>query len=391
MTSAMILSGGGAYAAYEVGVMKALFHGECPATGGTPFNPQVFTGTSAGSFNAAIMVSQTGSDSSRNVEHLETVWLNEIADNPQKCGNGVFRFRGNVLTFFAPGCLTPDPTLPFVQLAEDTTHLAQDWLRRVLAFAVSTDSPVRRSLELIDLMAFVSTEPFQRTLQRIISLNDIRASEKTLLIAATDWAVGEVKIFTKLDMTEPSGLKVIMASSAIPGFFPPVEIDGHVYVDGGVLLNTPLSPAIDAGADVLHVTYLDPDVKNIPLARLNSTYDVFERALIVKMADTFDRDVENAKEINQGLALLERARRREPFSDADLRAFIPVISRTSEHLKQNLPYRKLTIHRYHPKTDLGGALGLLDFGQARLASLIELGYQDAVEHDCAESECVLPN
>ena len=47
---AVVLSGGGAYGAYEVGVMKALLGGEMKGAGYRPLDPEVFTGTSVGSF-----------------------------------------------------------------------------------------------------------------------------------------------------------------------------------------------------------------------------------------------------------------------------------------------------------------------------------------------------
>jgi NTE family protein len=388
---AVVLSGGGAYAAYEVGVMKALFHGASPATAGIPLESDIFSGTSAGSFNATMMISKPGVPSVTRVQNLENTWLDEIADNPKRCGNGIFRFRGDVLRFFDPTCLEANPTSPFAQIAEDSVFLARDWFQRALTFATSSESPARRTLELIDLATFVSTEQFNGTLQRVINLSDVRTSDKVLFVAATDFEDGQLKLFTNSDMSDQWGRPIIMASSAIPGFFPPIEINGRLYVDGGVLMNTPLSPAINAGADILHVTYLDPDIKNIPLARLNNTYDVFERALIVKMADTFNRDVENALQINQGLDLLQKAQRGELFSEKDLQVLIRVVSKLRERLTQQFPYRQLTIHRYHPKADLGGALGLLDFGRDRTARLIQLGFSDAVNHNCAESLCVLPN
>ena len=55
---AVVLSGGGADGAYEVGVMKALFNGKAPRLPGGPVEPDIFTGTSIGAFNAALLVSQ---------------------------------------------------------------------------------------------------------------------------------------------------------------------------------------------------------------------------------------------------------------------------------------------------------------------------------------------
>lgn len=389
MKTAVVLSGGGAYAAYEVGVMKALFQGASPATEKIPLYSDIFTGTSAGSFNATMMISKPTISSVERVQNLEKVWLNDIADNPQRCGNGIFRFRGDVIPFFDPRCLQPSLSLPWVQIAEDSSFLARDWVQRAVNFVTSQDSAGRRVLELIDLATFVSTDRFNQTLQAVVTLADVRVSNKVLFIAATDFEDGQLKLFTNSDMSEDSGRQMIMASSAIPGFFPPIQIEGRLYVDGGVLMNTPLSPAINAGAEVLHVTYLDPDIKNIPVARLNNTYDVFERALIVKMADTFNRDVEDAMEINQGLQLLGEAQR-EQLSDSEVKTFVRVANRLRDRIRQGPPYRPLTIHRYHPKADLGGALGLLDFGQKHVLELIQTGFNDAVNHSCVESQCVLP-
>ena len=67
-------------------------------------------------------------------------------------------------------------------------------------------------------------------------------------------------------MTDELGPRAILASAAIPGFFPPTEVGAQPFVDGGVVLNTPLVPAIEAGADILHVIYMDPDVSKYTAA-----------------------------------------------------------------------------------------------------------------------------
>jgi len=70
--AAFVLSGGGAYAAYEVGVMKALSRGESPVTAHVPVDPAVLTGTSAGAFNAALLASHTGAAFASAVSFLES-------------------------------------------------------------------------------------------------------------------------------------------------------------------------------------------------------------------------------------------------------------------------------------------------------------------------------
>ena len=53
---AIVLSGGGAYGAFEIGVMKVLFSGRSPSTRYTPVQADILTGTSVGAFNAAMIV-----------------------------------------------------------------------------------------------------------------------------------------------------------------------------------------------------------------------------------------------------------------------------------------------------------------------------------------------
>ena len=68
--NAVILSGGGANGAYEVGVLKALFRGESASTNHRPLKPEIFAGTSIGAFNAALIVSLLVSESSEAVDQL---------------------------------------------------------------------------------------------------------------------------------------------------------------------------------------------------------------------------------------------------------------------------------------------------------------------------------
>jgi NTE family protein len=63
--------------------------------------------------------------------------------------------------------------------------------------------------------------------------------------------------FTNEGMSEADAVSILMASAAIPGFFPPRKVGENTYVDGGLVMNTPLRPAIDDGADEIHIVYLD--------------------------------------------------------------------------------------------------------------------------------------
>jgi NTE family protein len=390
--TAVILSGGGAYGAYEIGVMKALFAGRSPATHFVPLDAHIFTGTSVGALNAAVMCSQPGVPSHSTAEHLEWLWLERIASGPGRCGNGVFRFRGDPGRYLDPQCAADNPLAPLVELAEDSALLVQGFVRRGVNFFSSPGSLQTRSLEFIDLSAFVSSEPLQDFIREAVSTESIRNSDKTLRVVATNWETGEVKIFENKDVTDEVGHAVILSSTAIPGFFPPQYINGEPYVDGGVVMNTPLKCAIQAGADALHVIYLDPDVRNLPLKVLQNTYNTLDRTMLISNATVTSEDVVTASWINDGLEVVERVGRGEEPTDPQLLAFVRTAAMIEQRIRSGAPYRKLTIHRYHPKRDPGGGgVGILNFDRDRIRRLIELGFEDAAAHDCAQSMCVVPD
>src|SRR5712671_3172684 len=118
-TQAVILSGGGAYGAYEVGVMKALFTGECPSTNHDYLNPGIFVGTSVGAFNASFLVSDPGEDVCASIHLLEAAWLDQVAERPETRGNGVYRIRADPFSYFDLDCLAANPLSPFNAISED--------------------------------------------------------------------------------------------------------------------------------------------------------------------------------------------------------------------------------------------------------------------------------
>lgn len=388
--AAVILSGGGAYGAYEVGVLQALCNGASSANGYQPLSAEIFTGTSVGAFNAAFMAMEPGEESAATVARLAQLWLSEISDSPQSCGNGVYRFRGNPLRYLEPECLR-NPLSPFVELGGDAAFLVQYLWERGANFLRGSGNLPQRTLRLIDLSALIDLEPFRALIRRAIRLPDLRRSEKRLQLAATNWTTGEAKLFENEDLSDEFGAQVIQASAAIPGIFPPVEIAGQIYLDGGVVMNTPLKGAIEAGATTLHVIYLDPDISRIPFRRLQNSLGTFIRMFAVMQATIANEDIDHAAEINAGLELIERAAAdAATLSKDDFGAFLRLAAKFERQFRQGRPYRKLTLHRYRPPNELGGTLGMLDFNQQAIQRSMAQGFADAVAHDCAHNNCILP-
>ncbi|MGH9723411.1 MAG: patatin-like phospholipase family protein [Bryobacteraceae bacterium] len=385
----VVLSGGGAYAAYELGVMKALFEGSCPSTFGEPLEPFVLTGTSAGALNASLIASLPEIPAAEALAYVESIWRNQVAARPGRCGNGIFRIRLDVLRWLEAACVA-EGDLGVTEFVRDSLFLARDFAERAAHFAESTESLGRRSLEFFNIASFASTEPFHRLVGQVIDGARIQASSRLLLIAATNWTTGRLQLFENEHLSPEIAPLAVLASAAVPGFFPPVRIGDSVFVDGGIVMNTPLLPAIRAGAEVLHVIYLDPNPSVIPVRRLQNTASTLDRVLLTSKANTINQDVEQARRINDGLHLIERwvaggrGLRHAP------RTLIEAVRGLLQEEEGRPSYRKITIHRYHPEDDLGGITGILNVDLSNIDALIARGYDDALNHNCQEAKCVIP-
>jgi predicted acylesterase/phospholipase RssA len=365
--------------------MKALFEGAAPVLGGRPLRASVFTGTSVGAYNAAFLA-QADDPGLDTVLRLQEIWRERIAETMASCGNGVYRLRLDPRRPFEPGCWS-QPLANLAGLGRDTAF----WAGYALLYGSQlfrSEGPLPvRALETFNLAALFSREPLESLLRDTIDFGRLRASANELAVVASDWQNGVARVFNKTDLTDRLGEGAILASAAIPGIFPPVELDGTSFVDGALLMNTPLKPAILCGANVLHVIYVDPHVSEIPFPPLPNTLDTLYRIYNIVLATQINGDVHTAATVNEEMAALGTT---EADSDD-----LPVVRARrlvripSPGVRRHL-YRPLAIHRYRPRTDLGGVEGLLNFRQGYVNDLIAQGYEDTVRHDCDDSQCVLP-
>lgn len=386
MKTAVVLSGGGATGAYEVGVLKALISGQCPATSRQPLEPDAFFGTSIGSFSAAFLAAHWDYQGRAAATNLENTWLTRLVTDGGHASN--YRIRLNPLDFLNPSRWVPNPFQPMAMLARDSAFVGWDLLNRaVTAFTAKGELVEERLAQMLDFASFVDSSPWLATIKELIDFEKVRTSSRCLGVAVTNWSSGEVRMFTNRDMTPMLGPKTLQSSTAIPGVFPPVEIGTEPYVDGGVLMNTPLSAALSNGADVIHMVYLDPDVRSIPLSAIRNTLGTIYRMMIIGWAAAVNDDIEDARSINESLRLLEHLTATGDLHVGESEKVLKSLSSVRAKVKR---YRPVTIHRYHPSDDIsGGALGLLNFKRSRLEELIERGFTDAQLHDCKLEGCVL--
>src|SRR5947209_6901750 len=224
---ALVLTGGGARAAYQVGFLRLLAR-EFPH-----IVPGILTGVSAGGINAAYLAARQEPFAEK-VETLARIWASLSIDE-------VFRV--------------------------DLRDLASRTLRfggRLMSGG-SSPLPAARS--------FVDTAPLRASLERVLEADNgvlagipgsLRAGWlRAIALTATNYTTGQsiTWVQTREDCriqtwerpqrkSDTCALRVdhVMASSALPFFFPAVDVDGAWYGDGGIRLTAPLSPAVHLGA-----------------------------------------------------------------------------------------------------------------------------------------------
>jgi len=382
----LVLSGGSAYGAFAIGVMKVLFAGKSPATHHEPLEAGIFSGASAGAFNAALMLCDSNESSLESVYRLEEVWLERIADRPGSCGNGVFRLRGNPFWYLNANCLR-QPALLASSLATDALDLSSYILSRTANFFVSSDELDARIVQTVNLSSFIDTQPFHALLTAIINETTIRQNPKQLSISVTNWVSGKARNFVNSDFQDHHGVLAVLASASIPGVFPPVTIGSDVFVDGGVAENTPLKPAIRLGATELHVIDLSPPTQFIPISAQSNTLETVLRVFSALVAAKVQEDMASIAWINSGIRALERLQEAGRLSDKEQHDVVRTAGRILERGAQQ--YKSIRVHHYFPSVALGNDLDLLDFSSDSITRIIKLGEDEALNHNCAESGCVI--
>lgn len=224
---ALVLSGGGARAAYQVGVLRVLA-GECPGA-----VPDILTGVSAGGINAAFLAARQAPFEEK-VEQLAQMWAGLRIDNVfrvdlRDLASRTLRWSGRLMS----GGQSP---LPPAKSFVDTAPL-REMLERELQAEGGVLCGIPRSLQQGWLRSFALTASSYTTGQ---SITWVQTREDELI---PTWERPQRR-------SEICAIRVdhVMASAALPFFFPAIEVEDGWYGDGGIRLTAPLSPAIHLGA-----------------------------------------------------------------------------------------------------------------------------------------------
>jgi NTE family protein len=363
----LVLSGGGARAAYEVGVLKGIFSGKCPAATGQN-TPEVFCGTGAGAFNAAVIASRLPRQRPRPVDYLESLWADEIPREGMARNNRVYRRRLDTAQFLDIPYMWRRPLKSWVQYFGDARVVLPELFRRTWGSLTRRDFSAWLNLEIWhDLL------PMRRLIMESLSLEVIRRGEagessnthpqRILRVVATERDSGEAEVFCNADFTEEVGYDLILASCALPVIFPSVKISGKDYLYGGLVMQTPLQPAVDAGCTVIHLVHNEPAIDTSAKGEAPNTREALNRSMAVALAATLKRDLDSRRRANQAIDA------KGPGAAGGA--------------------RRVVVHQYRPRQVLGGTTGLLDFSRENIKNSIAAGERDTLAHNCSESGCIL--
>lgn len=314
-TTALVLSGGGARGAYAVGVVQAIVE-VLGLSGRDPSPFQVYSGTSVGSINASFFASRA-ERGDLGVYELRDVW--------SRLGvNTHLKLRGNV---------------------SDLRNLATGWFNNAVLDATPLEELVVSHVDFDRLHRNVADG---RVLALLLAAFNIGTSQ-TMIFSERhpDLVVRPSKDPSRLESFGPITADHILASSAMPFVFQARKIDGHYYCDGGVRFNTPISPAIRAGADRLVVISLQPAQRGPtardPLTDYPSVPFLAGRLLDALLLDPFEYDLDVLERFNRLTLAMEEA-----LPEDALRRVRAVMSET-----RGAPYRNLKTLVFSPSEDLG--------------------------------------
>ncbi len=313
----LVLSGGGARGPFQVGVYERLLRDDRFADG-----PAVLSGTSAGALNSAMIASGLSP-----VEIME-FWYG-LADDPPVRASAQF-FESGAVSIIRT-LLQELVQLP-MRLPADITRFAQRaqhyWPPRFGSFAALTMDylltsrfdVISRILDGIEAPYLVDTDRLRDRLIDVFGGTRIPAQCR-LAINAVDlntrrvvrYVTGPVPAVPASEYVVVPAITVdmLMASASIPLLFNPITVGSHLLWDGGLLVNTPLAPAVALGADqIITVLVTEGGEQNEELKHMG-------RAL----ERTLDAFLENAYNVDRML-LLDRNRlahiENSPYRDVRL-------------------------------------------------------------------------
>ena len=213
----LLLQGGGALGSYQAGAYEALSEAN--------LRPDWVAGISIGAVNSALIA---GNVPEKRVEKLREFW---------------------------EAVSTPPLGIPYLKSIEITNELARRLVNQSRAlgtllygapnfFTPRPFPPMMWPAETAGSVSYYDVAPLKNTIERLVDFDCINSNRMRFSVGAVNVGTGNFTYFD--NSTHNITPAHVMASGALPPGFPPIEIEGEYYWDGGLVSNTPLQWVLDS-------------------------------------------------------------------------------------------------------------------------------------------------
>jgi NTE family protein len=355
------MTGGGARAAYQVGVLKAI--GECLKKGSpSPFS--IICGTSAGAINAAGLAARADRYNVA-VRQLTHIWSNFTSDQ-------VFRTDG-------PG------------MAKTGAH----WLLTMMLGGLGRYSP----------MYLLDRRPLRKLLERYLDGDIYGASIEAgaldaLCVSASGYTSHQsVSFFNggsrlnnwkrakRIGIASNITVDHLMASSAIPFLFEPQKINREYFGDGSMRQTAPISPALHLGAERILIIgnrmEKSPEPQRVRDPNFPSLGEIAGHAMDSIFLDSLDADIERLQRINRTIGIInenQKIKHGISLRHVDVQVIYPSkdLGELAQQYAHELPWTLRALMRglgVYSRTN-SSLMSYLLFEKGYCNALIDLGYHD---------------
>jgi NTE family protein len=379
----LVMQGGGALGSYQAGVFAAL------AEANNEGNVRLdwVCGVSIGAINAALI---GGNPREKRVQRLREFWdavteppnmlpgLAWLARLPWASGDPMRLWTDSMSAAASKPYGAPNSLPSFLDFLGGKGDSGRAFAIKMSAAATMLygtpnfylprpHPPVSSEAERPDAVSFYDTSPLKSTLERLVDFDLINSKQMRLSVGATNARTGASVYFDNFEQKITAAH--IMASGALPPGFPPVEIDGEYYWDGGVVSNSPLQFVADSrplySSLVLQVDLWDADGEmplDITTANLRAT-EVHSASRLNVSLEQFRSMQQLRRDLSQLLEELPKERRNEPQ-----------IQRLSEAARVQIA---TVVRLKYQAKKYEAANKMFDFSRATMEERWAAGYDDA--------------
>jgi len=363
--NALMLTGGGARAAYQVGVLSAITK-FVPRNHGIPF--PILCGTSAGAINTTALGCYA-SCFHLGVKKLEWIWKH--LDTAKIYHNDAFKIFGHI----AQGVLA---------------SFQADYANK-LPHSLLNNDPLRQLLNSVMSFKRIDNNISQGYLSAIsVTSSSYSTGDSISFYQATENIMPWTRAKRCGESTQLT-TEHLMASAAIPLVFPSIKIKQQHFGDGSIHQLSPLSPAIHLGAKRVFIIGVNQPKESKHINDNNphppSTASITGHLLDSVFSDTMNSDLERMERVNNTLKLIPKSNKKHTDCLQNIDSFIINPSHDINAIAMNyyydlpLPVRLLLRSIGVNNKSESSIVSYLLFEKNFCSELIKLGFEDAMEQE----------